>query len=296
MKRGTPRHPKVSDFAVRLKVGHHTAVGLLELLWHFAAEFAHAGDIGRYTDAAIANALSWEGDPAMLVSCLHDAGWLDRCCCHRLRIHDWPDHADQTVQRVLSKRNQGFLKCYDDPSICLEKTSQPSPSPSPSPSPIPSPSPLAGEGEDPASLAPPARGKVELAIVVDTLHSAWLRKTGLKANSMTYNREWLRFIDKGHTQQELELVIDHIQWLNRDREPRYRISLAIGRLLEGDVSFPDRLIEATAWKTPPRRNAVASGESSSGWTKEQQKAIIAASNARHEQEMAAAAAATPPPP
>lgn len=166
-----------------------------------------------------------------------------------------------------------------------------SPSSSPSPSPTSTSSPSGGGGEDPASLAPPARGKVEPALVVEALHSAWLRKTGLKANSMTYNREWLAFIDKGHTQEELELVIDHIQWVNREREPRYRISLAIGRLLEGDVSFSDRLIEATAWKAPPKRTAGASGESSSGWSKEQQKAILAAHVARHEQEESAAAAA-----
>lgn len=129
MKRGTPRHPKTSDLAARLKIPHYSAVGLLELLWHFASEFARAGDVGRFSDGVISKALSWDGDSTMLVSCLVDAKWLDRCECHRLRIHDWPEHADQTVFRVLHAQGQGFLKCYDGPSTmlasCQDQTSQP---------------------------------------------------------------------------------------------------------------------------------------------------------------------------
>jgi len=77
MKRGTPRHPKVAELAARLQVKPYSAVGILELLWHFTAEFAHAGDVGRFTDDAIGRALCWDGDSTMLVSCLCDVGWLD---------------------------------------------------------------------------------------------------------------------------------------------------------------------------------------------------------------------------
>lgn len=142
MKRGTPRHPKVDELALRLDSPRYVAVGLLEMLWHFTAEFCHAGDVGRFSDDAIAKALCWDGASTVLVSCLVDAGWLDRCACHRLRVHDWPDHADQTVQRVLHKRNQRFLQCYDETSIGLAKTSQPSPSPSPTPTPTPTSAPI----------------------------------------------------------------------------------------------------------------------------------------------------------
>lgn len=140
MKRGTPRHPKLIAFAAKLDVPIFAAVGLLEMLWHFTAEFCHAGDIGRFPDEAIAKAIGWEKTSTklassqheastMLVSCLVETGWLDRCQCHRLRVHDWPAHADQTVSRILVKRNQGFLQCYDDPSTKLasnyDETSQP---------------------------------------------------------------------------------------------------------------------------------------------------------------------------
>lgn len=140
MKRGTPRHPKTDELARLLSLHRWGAVGILEMLWHFAAEFAHQGDVGKFSNDAIGHALCWDGASTMLVSALTDSRWLDACPCHRLRIHNWPKHADQTVQRVLRKRNQWFLKCYDDASTmlarCYDETSQPSPSPSPSPLPV----------------------------------------------------------------------------------------------------------------------------------------------------------------
>jgi hypothetical protein len=119
MKRGTPRHPKTVALAALLKTQRHSAIGILELLWHFTAEFAHEGDIGRYPDSAIASALDWSGDSTVLIQSLVDSGWLDRCPCHRLRVHDWPDHADQTVERVLKRKNKGFLTCYHQTSMKL---------------------------------------------------------------------------------------------------------------------------------------------------------------------------------
>lgn len=145
MKRGGPRHPKVSHLATLLGRPKYAAVGIVELLFHFTAEFAHAGDIGKFEDEAIAAALCWDGDSTMLVSSLVQSRWLDACPCHRLRVHDWPEHADQTVQRVLSKRNQWFLTCYKDASMKLassyDRTSQPYPFPLPYPSPYPLPIP-----------------------------------------------------------------------------------------------------------------------------------------------------------
>ena len=59
MKRGTPDHPKVYDLAERLKVKRPTALGYLELLWHFTAVYAPEGDIGRYSDKRIEGAMDW---------------------------------------------------------------------------------------------------------------------------------------------------------------------------------------------------------------------------------------------
>lgn len=143
MKRGTPDHPKTQLLGFGLSLQKWGAVGVLECLWHFAALYALQGDVGRFTDEQIAGALGWPpADAPRLIRCLTDAGWLDRCRCHRLRIHDWPDHADQTVERVLTNRNEGFLACYDDPSTVLASSQDHPSQPLPLPLPVPSQEPL----------------------------------------------------------------------------------------------------------------------------------------------------------
>lgn len=147
------------------------------MLWHFTAEYALAGDVGRFSDDAIAKALCWDHASTMLVSCLVDAGWLDRCQCHRLRVHDWPQHADQTVSRVLTNRNQGFLKCYDDPSTMLASfqhdPSLPVPLPLPKAVPLPIPTPLplpqggGGHSQITTTPQPPEPGGQEKCVRVD---------------------------------------------------------------------------------------------------------------------------------
>ena len=122
MKRGTPRHPKTLLLAATLGIPRYAAVGLLESLWHFGQSYAQAGDVGRYSDEVIAEAVGWEGDASKLVSGLVKAGWADRCRCHRVRIHDWPAHADQTVERWLKANRKGFIKCYDDASSVLAES------------------------------------------------------------------------------------------------------------------------------------------------------------------------------
>jgi len=88
MKRGTPRHPKVAHLRELLKLTLAAAVGYLELLWHFAAEFTPQGDVGRYDDARIEAALSWPGKRGKLVAALTEAGWIDPHGVHRLVVHD----------------------------------------------------------------------------------------------------------------------------------------------------------------------------------------------------------------
>lgn len=170
MKRGTPNHPKMFDLISRLKLARWGGVGILENLWHFAATYAQRGDIGRHSNEAIARAVDWQGDAGELVEALIAAGWLDRCCDrHRLRVHDWPEHADQGVGRAKEVRASGFLECYreklDDSSMPDGSASEslaidekkisagpidaglPLPLPSPLPRPEPGPLPSAGASE-----------------------------------------------------------------------------------------------------------------------------------------------------
>jgi hypothetical protein len=121
MKRGTPTHPKTYTLAAVLNVPLWGAVGILESLWHYAQRYAPAGDVGRFSDEAIARAIGWQENPATLVSGLAQAGWVDKCHCHRVRIHDWPDHADLTTKRAADFK---FITCYGDPDSVIPKAEE----------------------------------------------------------------------------------------------------------------------------------------------------------------------------
>jgi len=116
LKRGTLTHPKTLHLADELNLELWGAAGVLETLWHFAQTHARRGDIGRHSDAAIARAIGWRGDAALLIKALVSVRWLDECACHRLRIHDWPQHADQAVYRTEEIKRHGFIACYADAS------------------------------------------------------------------------------------------------------------------------------------------------------------------------------------
>lgn len=108
MKRGTPRHPKVANLADRLSVELCVAVGILELLWHFTAEYAPAGDIGRHSDQAIVRALHCRKKATVLIEGLVNSSWVDRSDAFRLVTHDWSDHADDATHMKLARAKLFF--------------------------------------------------------------------------------------------------------------------------------------------------------------------------------------------
>jgi hypothetical protein len=109
MKRGTPEHPKTVRLAKLLHIQRWGAVGILESLWHFTSRFAIQGDIGAWTDQEIAEAIGWTGDPGRLITALVEAGWLDRNQAYRLVVHDWHDHAQESVRKTLRNRSLLFV-------------------------------------------------------------------------------------------------------------------------------------------------------------------------------------------
>ena len=113
MKRGTPRHPKMLRLlqALDLSPRHKaTAVGHLELLWHFTAEFSPQGDIGRYGDDQIEGACEWYGRRGRLIQALTTSGWVDISDKYRLIVHDWKDHADESVRKRLTRGGLWFVE------------------------------------------------------------------------------------------------------------------------------------------------------------------------------------------
>lgn len=99
----------MATFADLLGVEVFSAVGLLELLWHFTGQFAPAGDVGRHSDKAIAAALNWRKKPELLINSLVGAGWLDSVGTDdRLVVHDWPDHCEDAVHMRLARARRFF--------------------------------------------------------------------------------------------------------------------------------------------------------------------------------------------
>jgi len=82
------------------------------MLWHHAAEVAQRGDLGSLPDLAIAQAVAWSKKPHLLIDGLVAAGFLDRDETHRLVIHDWPEHCEQSVCKYLEYGRKDFLPVY----------------------------------------------------------------------------------------------------------------------------------------------------------------------------------------
>ncbi len=112
MKRGTPRHPKMYALAEALSIQLPYAVGILEMLWHHAAQHTPRGDIGSIPDAAIKEACCAPRRQP-LIEALLSAKWVHRTTeDYRMYLHDWPDHCEQAVVKLLESRRQDFLPVY----------------------------------------------------------------------------------------------------------------------------------------------------------------------------------------
>ena len=154
MKRGTPDHPKTLRLMDALKLRRREAVGILELLWHWTAKFAPAGDIGKYSDRDIARAVDWDGDGSDLVNALVMSGFVDRCGKNRVVVHNWQRHADDGVKKYIARNKLSFAvsvaTCPD-----LSRENKPAPCPGPLPRPL-APAPanrLTDRGEQTATQA-----------------------------------------------------------------------------------------------------------------------------------------------
>ncbi len=143
--------PKLAHLKALLGVPRFQAVGLLECLWHFTATQAPRGDVGKWSDGQIAAALEWPGKPEELIHALIEARWVDPCPVHRLLVHDWQHHADQTVKRSPQVKEGGFARRSTSDSLVSDErvaseplvkipsgasvATQPDPDPEPEPEP-----------------------------------------------------------------------------------------------------------------------------------------------------------------
>lgn len=108
MKRAAYTHTKTLLLASALGVRRSTAIGTLDLLWNLTATEAPRGDVGRLSDRAIALACDWDREPAELIAALVECRLLDEHPEYRLLVHDWPEHAEDTVHVQLARQRQVF--------------------------------------------------------------------------------------------------------------------------------------------------------------------------------------------
>lgn len=108
-KKGTLDHPKTLTLAAELRVEPWAALGLLEALWHFTAQYARRGDIGKHLDQLIADGCRWKGKPERMIAALVKTGWLDENEEHRLVVHDWAAHCEDLVRKNLAYNGECFV-------------------------------------------------------------------------------------------------------------------------------------------------------------------------------------------
>lgn len=110
-------HYKVKRLARELKITTAAAVGHLHFLWWWAVDFVPDGDLSKFDDEEIADAMGYEGkDPGKAKNALVFAGFLDNSKHGSITIHDWREYAGRTLmQREKSKAaNRERQKRYRD--------------------------------------------------------------------------------------------------------------------------------------------------------------------------------------
>lgn len=92
------------------------------MLFHFTAQYAPEGDIGRYPDKRIAAGMAWHGNPGKLLAALASAGWLDTCAQARWVVHGWSEHADRSVLARLLRQGKTPLQSNHEVTgkVCTE--------------------------------------------------------------------------------------------------------------------------------------------------------------------------------
>jgi len=109
MKREGFGHAKFRLVARDLGIPVYAVYGIMESLWHTTALRFPRGDIGRLTNEEIAaeiDGLEIDGD--RLVAVLIARRLLDQHPEHRIVVHDWSEHADDTVHYKLARAGVTF--------------------------------------------------------------------------------------------------------------------------------------------------------------------------------------------
>ncbi|MGV3724815.1 MAG: hypothetical protein ACO1SX_28280 [Actinomycetota bacterium] len=107
-KRGAAEHPKTRRLARALNCPNWAALGLLENVWHWLYRYAPDGAISDtgLEDCAFHIRFDEGGEP--LRDALRASGWLDQLPDGRWMMHDWAEHADDSVHMALARKKARF--------------------------------------------------------------------------------------------------------------------------------------------------------------------------------------------
>jgi uncharacterized membrane-anchored protein len=104
---GLGQHPKTKRLARALQISLPAAVGHLQFLWWWALDYAQDGDLSKYTNEDIADAICWDGDADHLADALVKSGFADRSDDDgTLSIHDWYEYAGRLIEQRQANRDR----------------------------------------------------------------------------------------------------------------------------------------------------------------------------------------------
>jgi len=100
-------HPKTKKLARLLRIKKREAIGLLHMLWWWGLAYAYSdGDISRFEDSDIDDAVEWDGEPEAVAQALRAAGWIEPDG----RLHDWQEYGGKLQQKLFSDRERKRLQ------------------------------------------------------------------------------------------------------------------------------------------------------------------------------------------
>lgn len=108
MKDGTELKVKFLMLQRDLDLEGWQAQGLITAIWRFAKANTPQGDIGRFSNKEIALGIDWRNDPEKMIAALVENRWLDAHEEHRLVVHDWHEHCEDTIHVHLARKRLLF--------------------------------------------------------------------------------------------------------------------------------------------------------------------------------------------
>lgn len=104
--------PKIRRLARHLEVGRAQAAGHIALLWSWALRHAPDGDLSKYDDEDIEDAVHWRGNRGAFVTACTATSFIDESSAQRLVIHNWIERGgsyveNQRKQRLRAKKKDG---------------------------------------------------------------------------------------------------------------------------------------------------------------------------------------------